>query len=296
MNWDDLRYFLAVARTGRLTAAGERLGVDHTTVRRRISTLEEAIGQTLFTRTQRGYALTDVGARLQTTAEQVEAQIDSAADEMGQRGASLAGPVRIGAPEGVASYVLADAVADLCREHPHLEAQILAMPKNFSLTDREVDVAIAVSPPKSGRLRVRRVCDYSLHVYGTEAYLSRKPPIRELEDFLKVRGIGYVEDMIFDNELNYLPLIREDFRTRLNSTSLYVQLRMALGGHGVAILPDFMAMRHPELQQVLPQEVSITRTFWMILHEDLRRLEKVRKTADFLADRMRQAIPRPVAR
>ena len=295
MNWDDLKYFLAVARSGRLTAAGERLGVDHTTVRRRISMLEEALGQTLFTRTQRGYALTDVGARLQSTAEQVEAQIVSAEGEMSQRGATLAGPVRIGAPEGVASYVVADAVADLCREHPNLEAQILAMPKNFSLIDREVDVAIAVSPPKSGRLRVRRVCDYSLHVYGTEDYLGRRAPIREVSDFMRVRGIGYVEDMIFDNELNYLPLIREDFRTRLNSTSLYVQLRLALGGHGVAILPDFMAIRHPELVRVLPEEVSITRTFWMILHEDLRRMEKVRRTADFLAARMREIIPKPAS-
>lgn len=290
MNWDDLRYFLALARTGKLTGAGERLSVDHTTVRRRIMALEEGLGETLFSRSPKGYALTDAGQRLVRHAEQVESRMLIALSDFQADRPGLSGNVRIGAPEGLGAYVLADAVAALCDTNPLLEIQLTAAPRVMKLADREVDIAFSVSRPTSGRLKARKITDYNLYLYASEEFIAERGPISRIEDLRRVRGIGYIPDQIYDEQLNYLPTIRADLRPHLMSSSINVQLRMTLQGRGVCILPKFIASQHPTLVRLLPADIDITRSFWMITHEDMGRLEKVRACANFLADQVRTKI------
>lgn len=290
MNWDDYRYFLAVARTGRLSSAAKQLCVDHATVGRRVKALELALKVNLFDRSPQGYSLTDSGQRLISIAENMETGAIGAMTEIGGQSNDLAGIVRVGAPEGVSTYILADLAAELCDLHPKLELQIVALPQTFSLSKREADIAIAVSAPTSGRLKHRKICDYKLHLYGTEQYLATHPRVDCIDDLKRIRGIGYVPDLIYDKELDYIPLLGPDIKPHLTSTSMHVQLEATLAHGGVCILHDFMATQYPQLVRVLPDEISFSRSFWYIVHEDYAKLERIKTVSDAIIQHMRKKI------
>lgn len=290
MNWDDMRFFLAVARTGKVTEAGKRLGVDQATVGRRIHQLEQRLQAMLFDKSPRGYELTETGQRFLPFAEDMESKAEEAREAIAGQTKQLSGAVRIGAPEGVASHLISVAAADLCRRNPDLEVQLVALPRAFSLSKREVDFAVSVSRPTGGRVKVRKIADYELHVYAAPAYLARHP-VERLEDAKRRRGVGYISDLIFDRELDYIPLIDPAFAPRLTSTSLWVQLEWTRQGAGLCVLPDFIARRHPDLVRVLPNDVGFVRTFWLLTHEDNAGHDRIRRCADAVAD----AVARPLA-
>ena len=290
MNWDDYRYFLAVARSGRLSAAGQQLGVDHATVGRRVKSLEKNLGALLFDRSPQGYSLTDAGIRLVSVAETMESETISAQAKMGAEQQTISGIIRIGASEGIATAVLARCAGELCRQHPLLEIQIVAMPRTFSLSKREADIAITLSPPTSGRLKFRKISDYKLHMYGTEKYLENHEKIQTIEDLTKVRGIGYVNDLIYDKELDYVPLVSPDIKPHLTSTSVHVQLEATLADAGVCILHDFMAAPYTQLQKVLPEQISFTRSFWYVVHEDYAKLERVRVVSEAIIESIKKKL------
>jgi len=293
MNWDDYRFFLAVARAGRLTTAGRQLGVDHATVGRRIKALEAALGANLFDRSPQGYQLSDAGQRLIEIAEDMESAAIGATAEIGGKSKVISGAVRVGAPEGVAAYVLAEAATEICRAHPQLELQVVALPRTFSLSKREADIAIAVSAPPSGRLKFRKISDYTLHLYATADYLARHDRVETIEDLKKVRGIGYVPEFIYDKELDYIPLISPTIKPHLTSTSVHVQLAATLADGGLCVLHDFMAAQYPQLVRVLPEKVSFIRSFWFIVHEDYARLERIRVVSDAIVEHMRRRLQAP---
>ena len=181
-DWNDLRFFLAVARAGRLTVAARQLEADHTTVSRRISALEHALKTKLFERRPQGYALTEAGERLLSKAESMESQALAVASEIGGSDLALSGTVRVGAPDGFGTYFLAAELGALAERHPGLVLQLVALPRTFSLSKREADIAITLEQPTEGRLVSRKLTDYRLRLYASEAYLERHGPIRELAD------------------------------------------------------------------------------------------------------------------
>ncbi|MFT4794622.1 MAG: DNA-binding transcriptional LysR family regulator [Paracoccaceae bacterium] len=284
MDWDDLRFFLQVARTGRLTAAARALGVDHATVSRRIAALEGSLGAQLLHRSPRGCTLTDAGMRLLPRAEAVESAAMAAAKEAGE-GAELSGAVRVGIPEGAASHLTVQAAAELVARNPRLELQIVAMPRTFSLSQREADFAIAITPPDQGRLRIRKISDYTLSLYAATGYLDaqRGGRPRTVDDLRRLRGVGYVQDLIFDKGLDYLSEVGPGLHPRLTSTSLLVQMELVRAGAGVGILPDYMGARCEGLERVLADQVKITRSYWLVLHENSADLARVRLAAEALA-------------
>jgi len=290
MNWNDFRFFLALARTGRLSVAGRQLGVDHATVARRIKSLEQSLNSILFDRAPTGYSLTRVGKDLVPIAERMESEAILVQDSFGGQQKNLSGHVRIGVPEGIATYVVVKAAQELCENYPRLEIQLVALPQKFSLSKREADFVIAVSQPQSGRLRVQKIADYKLHLVGSKKYLKSQQEIKQISDLKKLRGIGYVTDLIFDEELNYVPLVDPSFHPRFTSTSVLVQLQAVLNGAGVGILPDFMTASHDDLQKVLPSEISFKRAFWFIVHEDYAQLERIRVCASALIGTMQTAL------
>ena len=290
MNWDDYRFFLAVARSGKLSAAGQILGVDHATVGRRIRALETSLKTHLFDRSPQGYRLTDAGQHLVSFAESMETGAISAQSEIGGQNDQVSGVVRVGAPEGMATSMLAECAADLCQQHSRLELQIVAMPRTFSLTKREADFAIAVSQPTSGRLKFRKISDYQLHLYGTRDYLSTNPAIDEISDLKRVRGIGYVPDLIYDKELDYIPLLGPDIKPYLTSTSVHVQLEATLANGGVCILHDFIARDYPQLVRILPDQISFTRTFWYIVHEDYAKSHRIKVVSEAMIEHIKNRL------
>lgn len=290
MDWDDLRIFLAVARSESLSGAGKRLKIDAATVGRRIARLEEAMGARLFAKSPQGYALTEEGARLLPHAERAETALDGAREALtGPEG--LSGQIRIGAPDGCANYLLPQVLAEICDANPGLEVQIVALPRVFNLSKREADLAIAVSRPTAGRLTVQKLTDYHLHLAAHPDYLSRAAPLYTPADLRRHRLVGYIPDMIHDKELDYLAELGAG-TVALASNSVSVQLNWLRAGAGVGVVHDFALPAAPELVQVIPQQVALTRSFWLIRHADDGRVERLNRFADLLAQGLRREVAR----
>jgi DNA-binding transcriptional LysR family regulator len=284
LDWNDLRYFLAVARTGRLTQASRSLGTDHATVSRRVKAIERALDARLFERSPRGYALTEAGERLLVHAERMESAAAQAQNEIAGENMALGGAVRIGAPDGFGSWFLAARIGALCRRYPDLELQIVAMPRVFSLSKREADIAISLARPTEGRLVSRKLTDYRLGLYAAPDYLRRSGPIDSPGDLARHAMIGYIPDLIFTPELDYLPQILPQLRPQLASSNLVAQFNACRAGAGLCILPEFMAAGDDGLVRVLPDAIALTRSFWLILHADLRDTARVRAVASFIVE------------
>lgn len=290
-DWNGLKTFLAVARSGRLTAAAAKLGTDHTTIGRRIAALERDLGAALFHRSPSGYALTPEGERLLPAAEAMETAALTAHGELAAREGEVSGVVRVGAPEGFGSYFLAPHLCRLAERHPDLEVQLVAIPGVFSLSKREADLAITLSAPTEGRLTARKLTDYGLGFYACGAYLENRPPIRSLADLKGHRLVGYIEDLVYTPELDYLAQLKVDHPPRLKSSNLVAQAKAVAAGGGVGVLPHFVASMEADLRRVLAEEISVTRSFWLIGHADLRGLARIRAVADFIAETVKEARP-----
>lgn len=281
-DWDDLRFFLAVARSGRLTAAARRLGADHATVSRRITSLEESLKAKLFERRPQGYALTPHGEQLLAKAESMETEALAIQSEIGGADMALAGTVRIGAPDGFGACFLAPRLTSLAKSYPGLEFQLIAMPRLLSLSKREADLAITLAPPKEGKVVARKLADYRLGLYATQAYLDSMPNITAPEDLFAHRVVGYIDDLIFTPELDYLDEVAKGLRAHIQSSSVVAQMNAVAAGAGIGIIHHFMAVGDARLVPVLPDRVSITRSFWLLVHADLKDVARVRAVVDFI--------------
>lgn len=286
-NWNDLRAFLAVARTTRLTTAAARLGMDHTTVGRRIAALETGLGARLFDRSPQGYALTPHGERLMPAAERIESLTLTAAADLGEADQAVTGVVRIGAPEGFGSYVLAPLMAPLAERHPGLDIQLVAISGVLSLSKREADIAVTLSAPREGRLVSRKLTDYGLSLYAAPAYLDARPPIRTRADMAGQRFVGYIEDLLYSPELDYMQAPDVDIHVSVQSSNLIAQLQATLAGAGLCVLPDFIAVRQPGLVRVLPETVHLERNLWLVVHADLKNLARIRVVTDMIVASVR---------
>ncbi|ODT18089.1 MAG: LysR family transcriptional regulator [Hyphomicrobium sp. SCN 65-11] len=280
--WDDLRFFLAVAREGTLTGAARRLRTDHTTVGRRIRGLEESLVAKLFDRHTTGYTLAPLGHALLQHAERMEAVAISAQAIIEEINRPMSGLVRIGATDGFGAYFIAPRLGKLSNLHPSLEIQLLAMPRIFSLSRREADLAIGLAQPEEGRLYSRKLMEYELGVYASGEYLDRSEAVVKVEDLRCHPFVSYVDELIYAKELNYIPRVDPAIRPSLKSSNPIAQLKAIVSGFGLGVLPCFMADPEPLLRRVLADKVVLHNTFWLITHADLRRLSRVRTVADFI--------------
>lgn len=288
-DWDDLRFFLGVARSGRLTSAARRLGADHATVSRRISSLETALKSKLFERRPQGYTLTPQGERLLARAESMETSALAIQSEIGGADMAVSGIVRIGAPDGFGTLFLAPRLAALTGSLPGLEVQLVAMPRLLSLSKREADIAITLAPPKEGKIVARKLIDYHLGLYAAPGYLASAAPVAAADDLHAHDIIGYIDDLIFTPELDYLDEVARGLRARTQSSNIVAQMQMAEAGGGICVLPAFMAKANPALVPVLPEAVVIRRSFWLVVHADLRDVARVRQSVDFIVRETRAA-------
>lgn len=290
-DWDALRIFLATARAETLSGAGRALRMDAATVGRRLSRLETDLGQVLFLKSPQGYALTEAGQRLLPAAEAAEQAARAAQDAFRSASGGVSGQVRIGAPDGCANHLLPQVCARLAEANPDLEIQILALPRVVNLSKREADLAISVSPPTGGRLLVQKIADYRLILAAARDYLAKHGPVKSRDALTDHRLIGYIPDMIFDKELDYmaeLGLRAAEF----SSNSAAVQLNWVRQGAGIGIVHAFALPGVPEVMPVLPASVSLTRRFHLLRHADDRHRSGLTRFTDQLVREMRSEIAR----
>jgi DNA-binding transcriptional LysR family regulator len=150
--------------------------------------------------------------------------------------------------------------------------------------------------PKEGRVVGRKLLDYSLGLYAAPAYLDRHPAIASRADLPAHRFVGYIEELLFTPELDYLPQVSPKISAKFRSANLIAQLNATIAGFGIAVLPHFMATAHPELRPILPDEISISRAFWLLMHADSKDLARIRAVADYIyetVERERALFNRP---
>jgi len=282
VDWDNLRFFLEVSRTSRLVTAARRLCVDHTTVSRRIHALENEIGAQLFSRGAAGYVLTEAGRRLLPQAEAMENACLIVEQEYRRTSSPLSGLVRIGATEGFGTIILAPQMALLTQQHPHLDIDLVAVPRVVNLSRREADIVVNLERPARGAYTVTRLTDYSLRLFASPRYLAAHPPIHTQDDLRAHTFINYIDDLLFSKKLNYLEELCRPERIALRSTSILAQQEATVAGAGLAVLPLFMAGRDSRLRPVLHDKVNIIRTFWMSMPTEIKDVARMRATWDFL--------------
>ncbi|MHA6262138.1 LysR family transcriptional regulator [Arenibacterium sp. CAU 1754] len=290
-HWDDLKIFLAVARHESLSGAGRVLKLDPATVGRRISRLETALQVPLFVKSPQGYALSAAGERLLSHGEQAEQAMRAGVESLTGPSEGLTGQIRIGAPDGCANYILPQVCARIAGGNPGLDIQIVALPRVVNLSRREADMAITVSPPTAGQLLVQKLTDYRLHLVAADRYLRDSAPIHGLGDLKGRIMIGYIPDMIFDAELDYLNELNVS-RVPLASNSVPVQLKLAEQGTGLCVAHDFTLPSHKSLRKVLADQISLSRSFYMVRHQGDQRSDRLNRFAAQLSNGVKAEVNR----
>jgi len=282
MNWDDLRVFLAVARQPKLDAVAAQMNLDATTISRRIRRLEKSLGNTLFERTRRGHMLTPAGESLTKRVEEIES---ISFDVSASSDAKLAeGRVRLGVPEGLGTTIVAPALKAFRAMNPKIDVDLIALSGFVSVPKREADMSVLLARPTTGRLKAKKISDYSLGLYATQAYLEAAPSVHSKKDLPDHTLVGYVDDLIYSSQLRYLDEIVPGLVPDLSSPSILAQREMIAAGAGIGILPNFMAAPSEGLVRLIPDEINVVRTFWLAVHEDVARLKRNRHMVEFLTD------------
>jgi DNA-binding transcriptional LysR family regulator len=273
-NWDDLRIFLSVARHKSLQGAGDQLGLDATTVGRRVARLEQALNCSLLARGRSAQFLTANGKKLFEAASRVEMATEDVQTAVGDAGSSV---VRISTAEGFGTAIIAPAVPQLLAKQPKLQLEIVAMPGFLSPAMREVDIAITLGRPQDARLAIEKLTDYTLGLYASAAYLETQGTPASVDDVRRHPLIGYIDDLLYANELRYLDDLLPGMRLAASSSSIRAQEEMIASRAGVGILPCFMGEAQTELVRILPKKIALTGTFWLSARRDLLQTARVRQ-------------------
>jgi len=283
MDWDQTRIFLAVARQGQFLAAARSLSLDHTTVSRRMNALEASLGAKLFERTTSGCRLTAVGESFLIVAERIETEFLRVQTEISGHDVAISGTIRIGTPDGFGTYIFAKFLGDFIDQNPNLRVQLVPLPRAFSLSKREADIAITIEPPTEGKITVRKLTDYTLSLYASRTYFDRHEMISNIGDISKHRIVTYVPDLIYTRALDYLDELKIESEKHFECAAMIGQIEAVRSGIGIGVLHDYIARNDPDFVRILPEH-SIRRAYWIVAHNDVRDLARVRLVYDYIVD------------
>src|SRR5262249_18199964 len=189
---------------------------------------------------------------------------------------AISGTVRVGAPDGLGNYFLADHLGALAARHPDLVIQLVPLPRTFSLSRREADIAITLDRPKQGRLILSKLTNYTLSVYAAETYLARVGAIASQSDLAGHLFVTHVEDFVYSRALDYAAALGRLMSRRYECGSVVAQIEAVRAGHGVGILHDYAALRYPELKRLVP-DIRFVRSYWLTSHPDTHGTRRVQE-------------------
>lgn len=274
---------LAVGRSGRYTAAANELGINHTTISRRIAALEQAIGGRVLTRAGGGWELTDLGREALAAAEAVE----SAVSALGTTGArQLAGVVRISATDGFSAYIAAPAAAQVQRRHPRLTVEIVTATRRASQQRSSLDLEIVVGTPQVRRAEAIRLGDYCLGLYGAREYLAEHGTPADVADLARFPLVYFIDSMLQVDDLDMATSFAPAMRESVTSTNVFVHVEATRAAAGLGLLPCFMADRHDDLVRVLPAELTVRLSYWLVARAETLRRPVVAAVVEAIHDRM----------
>lgn len=288
MDWERVRIFLEVARAGQILKASKHLRLNHATVARQLTALETSLKTTLLERHTSGCTLTAAGEALLEAAERAESEFLKVGSRIGSAAEAITGTVRVGAPDGLGNYFLAEQLGALAARHPGLVIQLVPLPRTFSLSRREADIAITLDRPKQGKLILSKLTDYTLSVYAAENYLAREGRITSQADLAGRLFVTHVEDFVYSRALDYASALGRLMSRRYECGSVVAQIEAVRAGHGVGILHDYAARRYPELKRLLPTE-RFVRSYWITSHPDTHDTRRIHEVHRFIVGAVKAA-------
>ncbi len=283
-NWNDLNSFLTLSRCSKLKLASKKLKVEPTTIARRISRLESNLGSNLFNKSPKGYLLTERGSELLRHVETIENEIFGINDNFLKSNPNIKGKVRLNVGEGLGVEIISKNLNLFYEKFPEIEIELLADTKFRSLSNHEADISISLSQPKKGRLLSWKLCDYFVRLYASKKYYKNIHDIKNIKDLNNHNFVSYVDELIEFPELNYLKEINKKLNVVFSSNSLRSQLYAVKNGVGLGLLHSFIAKNELELIPVLPNLINIKREYWLVVHENLYNLQRIKAVTTFLSN------------
>lgn len=269
-NPDDLLVLLAVSRSARFTTAAQALGLNHTTVSRRIAALEKALGGRVLSRAAGGWELTELGAAAVLVAEQVEAAVRGLVPG-GRAPDPITGVVRMTATDGFSAYIAAPAVARLRREHPGLSVEIVTVTRRALQQRSGLDIEVVVGEPQIHRAEAFRLGEYMLGMYASRAYLAENGTPGTVQELTEHPLVYFVDSMLQVDDLDAPRRLVPAMRDGLSSTNVFVHVEATRAGAGIGFLPCFMGDLHQDLVRLLPRDFAELLPYWMVLRPDSMR-------------------------
>lgn len=283
-NWNDLTFFLELARQGRLIPAARKLRVDYTTVSRRISELEADLTVTLFERRPSGFVLTEEGHRLLAIAEKMERLSLSVGEVLNSAPAKPAGRVRLATMEGIASFYLAESFGEFNLQYPEVIIELVTERHLTNLSKREADVSVSFEPPIGSRLNVRKAGTFGLGLFASAPYLKCRGVPASRADLTAHDFVDYVVDLVAIQKTHWLLDVLEPENVVFRSTSMTAQQRAIAAGRGIGLLPYFTARTDGRLIPLLADDVKVQRDIFVSVHEDIEFVGRIRCVTKFLME------------
>ena len=291
LDWDDLRFFLALARHGSLSAAAKDLHVAQSTVGRRLASLEASLGVRLLNRTPDGYAPTQAGEGVRSHAERLETEALALERTVGGRDVRMAGLVRVTCAEGVATHILAPCLASLHGQQPDIMLELIPNPRELSLSMREADISVRLKQPDQHDLVVRRVGTIAFGLYASPDYLQGHDDVDLADGCPGHHLITQSEDIEDASQTGWLTDRAPRARVAMQTTSHEAAVVAAVHGGGLACLARFRADREDGLQRLpIPLPVP-TASIWLVVHRDNRQTPRIRAVLTHITDRVRLMAP-----
>jgi len=278
MDWGHLRFFLELARTGSLSSAARKTGVDRNTVARRVLALERELGLPLFERGPQGWTRTAAGDDLAALASRVEQDVFALARHADARDRALTGTVRLTTATHLAAHLLVPALPALRLLHPGLILEITADQRTYDLTRREADLALRLGRPRDAGLVMRKLSDVAYGLYASRRPRAARP---RTVDFSSDPFVGFDESLASAPQERWLARVAPERQVvfRCNSTASLISAARA--GVGVAVLPRFVADQDPLLERLEGPE-PVAHELWLLVHGDLRRTPRVRAIIEWV--------------
>jgi DNA-binding transcriptional LysR family regulator len=287
--WDDLRIVLAIARAGDLRKAAASVGVNHSTMFRRLNALEASLGSKLFERLATGYRPTDSGQRLIEAAERMETEALALDRELTGRDTRLTGTVRVTASETLAFGMLAGEIARFRAQHPGIAVELMVDNRVLDLSRREADVAFRATRPAEGDLFGRKLADIAWRFYAAPAYLDAHGKPRALRDLAKHQLIGWSEGSQPTKAASWLARNLPSAAMGYRTGSLVNQLLAAKAGMGLALLPTYLGQADASLTALLPVP-DLQTELWLVTHRSLKDTARVRAFMDIVGDGVKKRL------
>jgi DNA-binding transcriptional LysR family regulator len=281
-NWDYLRVFMTISRMKGISAASRILQLDHSTVARRLATLEEDMGTRLVDRLPTGIRLTAAGSALFAYVERMEVEVKTANLKLCGVDKGPVGVVRISSPEALGIYVIAPHIRHLQKQYPDLQVELIPEAKGLSLSRREADIAVVLTRPPRGRLHVKKLIEYRLGLYASRDYLAQAGEVSDAKDLQSHTFVSYIDDLIGMSELRVLEQVIPGANVIFRSSSIIAQQFAVTAGIGIGLLHCFAASTDQRLIPLLADKINVTRTYWMAVHSDQRALPRISTVLRFL--------------